>query len=158
MDINHTRKVINSILQDKVTAEDCRKALSELDALAQAQSDLGRVVAGLEKTRDGLKAEVLTLNGKVEAAQVKAADILAKAEADAKGAIAAAADNIEAMQSKADRKLRETNDLVASMQGEALKAKQLQDENAAVKKALDEEKARLEKVKADLLSIMNVKG
>lgn len=150
MDINHTRKVINSILQDKVTAEDCRKALSELDALAQAQSDLGRVVAGLEKNRDSLKAEVLTLNGKVEAAQVKAADIIAKAEADAKGAIAAAADNIEAMQSKSDRKLMEVNDRISAAETKAIvaegQAKEASQKLAAISAELEKAQDKLRKL------------
>lgn len=150
MDINNTRKVINSILQDKVTAEDCRKALSELDAMVQAKSDLTGVNAVLEKTRDALKAEVAALNGKIQEAQAKAADILAEAEADAKGAIAAAADNIEAMQHKADAKLAAMNERISNAETTAIlkeaTAREAQAKLDEITKELDAAKARLQKM------------
>lgn len=150
MDINHTRKVINSILQDKVTAEDCRKALSELDAMSQAQSDLTKVVSGLEKTRDGMKAEVSALAAKLEEAQVKAADIVAKAQEQATAAIEAAQDTIAVNQSKADKKLMETNDRISMAERKAIvaegQAKEAADKLAAINAELDAAKARAQKL------------
>ena len=158
MKINELEKIVNDGLVKYKAFKDAGDALSQVRSLAQATEDLGKTVSGLEKDRDVLLSEVSKLSDKIKLADKKAAEIEDAANTKALAIVSKAELEAKAKQSDADRKLAETNALIASMQSEALKAKQLQDENAATKKALDEEKARLEKVKADLLSIMNVKG
>lgn len=144
------RKIINDGKNKFKAFEEADKALKELDGLNQAVKDVGKVVSGLEKTRDSLKEEVSALAAKLEEAQVKAADILSKAQAQATAAIEAAQDTIAVNQAKADKKLLETNDRISTAERKAIvaegQAKEAADKLAAINAELDAAKARAQKL------------
>lgn len=108
MDIQNTKKVITSILQDKVTAEDCRNALKELEALDQAEKDLTKTNAALSKERDTLQAENAKIKDKLKDADDKAIGIIQAAEVKANAILASVEDAVKDAQAKADKKLKET--------------------------------------------------
>lgn len=82
--MNEVRKIIDAMLRDKITAEDCRKALDELDAMGQAKKDLGKEVEDLKKQITALTEDVLTASDRISIAQSEAAGIVkaAKDKAD----------------------------------------------------------------------------
>lgn len=55
--MSELRKVVNSLLQDKISAEDCRKALNEIDSMGQAVKDLTKAIDGLRAEKAGLITE-----------------------------------------------------------------------------------------------------
>ena len=149
--MSELKKIITDGKNKYKAFDEADKALKEFEGLGQASRDLSKVVAGLEKTRDSLKAEASELGGKIEAAQVKAADIVAKAEAQATAAIEAAQDTIAVNQSKADKKLLDINDRISTQERAAIiadgKAKEAQAK-------LDELSVALEKAKADMKKLI----
>ncbi len=142
MDIQNTKKIIASILQDKVTAEECRNALKELEALAQAEKDLTKTNASLTKERDTLQSEIATLKGKIIDAEDNARSIIVAAEAKGNSIIKAAEDTANAEKAKADKKLDET--ISKTKQHEALEKSRLEAAEAA-KSKLDAINEELEK-------------
>jgi chromosome segregation ATPase len=130
--------------------EEADQALLGLKSLRQAVKDLSKTVEGLEKTRDSLKAEVSTLNDKVEAAQVKAADIIGAANAKAETAIENALKNINEMQDKASEKLAVTNAAISGAETRKIVAeglaKEAESKLAELSAAVDKQKAALKKL------------
>jgi vacuolar-type H+-ATPase subunit H len=74
--MSELRKVLNTILNDKVSAEDCRRALDEFDGLKQA-------VADYQRRLETLKREEAGLNVKINKAQKDAEKIVSDAKNEA---------------------------------------------------------------------------
>lgn len=150
MKINELEKIVNDGLVKYKAFKDADDAINQVKALVQAEADLKRVVGNLEKTREALKGEVSSLNGKIEAAQVKAADIVAKAEAQATAAIEAAQDTIATNQAKADKKLLDTNKTTSDAETRRVAAegmaKDAEANLAELTAAVDKQKAAMKKL------------
>ena len=127
--MSELKKIITDGKNKYKAFDEADKALKEFEGLGQASRDLSKVVAGLEKTRDSLKAEASELGGKIEAAQ----------------------DTIAVNQSKADKKLLDINDRISTQERAAIiadgKAKEAQAK-------LDELSVALEKAKADMKKLI----
>ena len=140
-------KVINSLLQDKITAEDCRKALQELASMKQAQSDLGKVVDGLKNERETLLAETEKIKAKLTDADSQAAEIVLKAKAKADEMNVDAVKKADALCEKAKAEYARLDEVVKSKRVEADNA---MDAAGKAKAKLDQINTELEAAKAKL--------
>jgi len=73
--MSELRKVLVSLLNDKVSAENVRDALKELDSLKQDETDT-------KKRVDALKREEANIGKKLEAANAEAAKTIAAGESE----------------------------------------------------------------------------
>lgn len=140
-------KVINSILQDKVTAEDCRKALQEAKAMAQAVSDNQKVVEKLQSEQDSLRSENARLKAKLDEAEKAIADKQAQADAEIANKLANADKAAAELVSKAKAEFDALNARIVAGKCDADNAEKAavdaKAKLAEVEKALDQAKGKL---------------
>jgi F0F1-type ATP synthase membrane subunit b/b' len=125
-------------------------ALSQVKALAQHEAEVRKSLDEGLTLRAAFKKELDGVKDKIEAAQVKAADIVGEANAKAETAIENALKNINDMQDKASAKLLETNDRVTVAERKAIiaegLAKEAEAKLAELSAAVDKQKAALRKM------------
>jgi len=158
MKINELEKIVNDGLVKYKAYKDAGDALNQVKSLAQATEDLGKTVSGLEKDRDALLSEVSKLSDKIKDAQEKADGIIAAANKRAEVDYERHLNQVKLEQEKASKKLEATNAAIAEKQGEYEEALRIKAENEKTRAELQAEQAKLDKVKQDLMNIMNVKG
>lgn len=142
-----------------------KKASEHAEDVLKALQDAEQNTKDAEKEIDKLKAEVTSL-GKVkdkakatlEQADKQAREIIADADVIAADIKAKAQLDAKIEQEKASKKLDATNKAIAEKQGEYEEALRIKAENEKTRAELQAEQAKLDKVKQDLMNIMNVKG
>ena len=140
MDISEIRKIVNDGLVKYKAYKEADRALDALDSLSQAEKDLSRVVSGLEKQRDSLKAENGVLGEKIKEAQIKADGIIARAEQIQATAIEAAEKLAKEDELNAAASKRQADEYIASLKAEK---ETLESEVKAAKKELHDIKAEI---------------
>lgn len=158
MKINELEKIVNDGLVKYKVYKDADDALKQVKSLSQATEDLGKTVSGLEKDRDALLSEVSKLSEKVKAADKKAADIEEAAKVKALTIVEKAELDAKAKLAESDQKLSVMNDAIAKNKDAYNESLALQASLQEKKKELEADQARLNKVKADLAAIINVKA
>lgn len=158
MKINELEKIVNDGLVKYKAYKDAGDALSQVKSLVQATEDLGKTVSGLEKDRDALLSEVSKISEKIKDAQEKADGIISAANKRAEVDYERHLNQVKLEQEKASKKLEATNAAIAEKQGEYEEALRIKAENEKTRAELQAEQAKLDKVKQDLMNIMNVKG